>query len=96
VGSTYLDSANLNEGGCSTPAYLLRTYLGSIPVYFSPVSGAKRRVEVLGCVESTELLCNRNNKNGGLLIYMSLVRVQPGEPDFSMFFQIPTATDLRV
>ena len=79
-------------GGCPTPAYLKRTYLESTSVHSSPLSATRRRVEVLGYVEFTELLCDRNNWNGGLLIHMSQVRVLPGEPVFSMFFDIPTAT----
>ena len=51
---------------------------------------------MLECVEFTELSCNRKNWNGGLLIHMSQVRVLPGEPVFSMFFDIPTATNLQV
>ena len=72
-------------GGCPTPAYLKRTYLESTSVHSSPLSATRRRVEVLGYVEFTELLANRKYRNGGLLIHMSQVRVLPGEPVFSMF-----------
>ena len=67
-------------GWYPTPSYLKRTYLKSVSVHSSPLSATKRRDEVLGYVEFTELLCDRKNWNGGLLIHMSLVRVQPGEP----------------
>ena len=70
----------------SPPAYLKRTYLESTSVHSSPLGATKRRVEVLGYVEFTELLCDRNNWNGGLLIHMSQVRVLPGEPVFLVFF----------
>ena len=79
-------------GGSPTPTYLKRTYLESIPVHSSPVDATKRRVEVLGYVEFTELLANRNNWNGGLLIHMSLVRVQPWGASFiglPVFYAIP-------
>ena len=69
-------------GGCPTPAYLKRTYLESNSVHSSPLSATRRRVEVLGYVEFTELLGNRKSRNGGLLIHMSQVRVLPGEPVF--------------
>ena len=78
--SIYVDIVKLKRGWSPTPAYLKRTYRESIPVHSSPVDATKRRVEVLGYVEFTELLCDRKNWNGGLLIHMSLVRVQPGEP----------------
>ena len=67
-------------GWCPTPPYLKRTYLESTSVHSSPLSATKRRVEVLGYVEFTELLGNRKSRNGGLLIHMSQVRALPGEP----------------
>ena len=87
--SIYINHVKLNGGGYPTPPYLKRTYLESIPVHSSPVDATKRRVEVLGFARFTELLCDRKNWNGGLLIHMSLVRVQPGEPVFSMFLTFP-------
>ena len=86
MGSIYVDTVKLNGGWSPTPAYLKCTYRESIPVHSSPVDATKRRVEVLGFARFTELLCDRKNWNGGLLIHMSQVRVLPGEPVFSMIF----------